>query len=86
VSHLKLVVDNSAEPEPELLAEEYDATEELESEYEKLLLERDRQQLELEANQEYYESRLDPDREIAGLRLATWVRLGIVALVIWMTR
>ena len=97
MSHLRLVVDNSAGEQSELFYEEPDPIEELEdefeddcefedeyeSEYDQLLLERDRLLLEREANREHYEERLDPGRKIHGLRLVTWVRLGIIALFFW---
>jgi len=83
VSHLKLVVDNSARDESEGFAEESDPTEELEYQYEQLMLARDLLRQEREANTEYFESRLDPNREIHGIRLVTWIRLAIIGLFTW---
>ena len=78
-----MVVDNSASEEPEPDHEECDPLAELEYEYAQLLLERDRLLLERESEQTDLERLLEPEREIHGLRLVTWVRLGMIALFLW---
>ena len=55
----------------------------LELEHAQFLLARHCLLLEREAEQTDLERLLDPEREIHGFRLVTWVRLGMVALFLW---
>jgi hypothetical protein len=86
MSHLKLVVDNSAIDDPGTLHEECDLTGELELQIDQLQSTLDRLRLETAVVQERFEEPPDPEIEVFGLRLATWIRLGIIALCIWASR